>query len=139
MRSLLIAGGLAAALVTGTMAWAAGPRDDILAALATQAKAEQPGFTGFDAARGKTFFQSAHSGGKPDTPSCTTCHGMDPRQPGQTRAGKSIEPMAVSQQPARFTDQEKIDKWFERNCSSVLGRACTAVEKGDFITYLSQQ
>jgi hypothetical protein len=34
-------------------------------------------------------------------------------------------------------DAEKVDNWFTRNCNSVLGRPCIAMEKGDFITYLS--
>lgn len=117
----------------------AGPRDDILTALGTQAKAESPGFTGFDAGRGKTLFNSQHVGGKPETPACVSCHDVDPRKSGQTRAGKAIEPMAVSVNPQRFTDPATVDKWFGRNCNSVLGRACTAQEKGDFITYMSQQ
>ena len=45
--------------------------------------------------------------------------------------------MAVSVTPERFTDAAKVEKWFGRNCNTVLGRECTALEKGDFITYLS--
>ena len=56
---------------------------------------------------------------------------------GQTRAGKAIEPMAVSASSARFTDIDKTEKWFTRNCKTVLGRDCSLQEKGDFITYLS--
>ena len=41
--------------------------------------------------------------------------------------------------PARFTDPEKVAKWFLRNCTSVLGRECTAIEKGDFLTFMSAQ
>lgn len=36
----------------------------------------------------------------------------------------------------RLTDHAKVEKWFRRNCQDVLQRACTAQEKGDFITYL---
>jgi len=112
-------------------------RDAILAGLADQAKAENPAFAGFSIDKGKTLFQSNHTGGKPDTPSCTSCHGVDPTQAGQTRAGKPIEPMAISKTPSRFTDVEKVDKWLLRNCNSVLGHECTASEKGDVLTYLS--
>ena len=80
-----------------------------------------------------------HQGGKPDTPSCTTCHTKNPTAMGQTRAGKEIKPMAVSKTPDRFTDPEKIAKWFLRNCTSVLGRECTAAEKGDIITFLASK
>ena len=51
--------------------------------------------------------------------------------------GKAIAPMAVSLSPDRFTDPDKVEKWFLRNCNTVLGRECTAQEKGDIITYLS--
>jgi len=89
-----------------------------------------------DAAAGQAFFQGTHSGGKPDTPSCTTCHTSDPRAMGKTRAGKPIDPMAASANPNRFTDPAKVEKWFLRNCNSVLGRECTANEKADVLAYL---
>ncbi len=89
------------------------------------------------AERGKAFFLAVHSGGKPDTASCSACHTKDPRAGGRTRAGKPIDPMAVSATPSRFTDAAKVEKWFTRNCHTVLGRACTAAEKADFIAYMS--
>ncbi len=112
-------------------------RDAILAALASQAKQTDPAFAGFSADRGSKLWKSTHTEGKIDTPSCTTCHTKDATAQGMTRAQKPIAPMAVSKTPDRFTDPEKIDKWFTRNCQSVLARACTPVEKGDVITYLS--
>ena len=114
-------------------------RDAILAALMAEAKQADPGFAGFSATQGEAFWMATQTGGKPDTPSCTTCHGADPTKVGQTRAGKAIEPMAVSVTPSRFTDAETVTKWFTRNCNSVLGRECTAAEKGDVITYLSSK
>jgi hypothetical protein len=112
-------------------------RDAILVAFAAAAKQADPAFTGFSAERGHAFWTAAHAGGKPDTPSCTSCHTVDPTAAGQTRAGKQIAPMAVSKTPDRFTDSAKVEKWFGRNCSTVLGRDCTAAEKGDVITYLA--
>lgn len=114
-------------------------RDSILASLESQAAQQDPGFAGFSAERGAAFFHATHRGGKPDTPSCTTCHGTSPRAMGKTRAGKPIDPMAVSANPARFTDPKEVAKWFTRNCRSVLGRECTAAEKGDFITFMASQ
>lgn len=130
-----VSGALAALLVTivaASPASADPARDTIL-----QDYAAQAGVSEFSAADGEALFQASHSGGKAETPSCTTCHGADPKTAGKTRAGKPIDPMAVSANPARFTDVEKVEKWFRRNCNSVLGRECSAREKGDVITYLS--
>jgi cytochrome c553 len=112
-------------------------RDAILADLMTQAKAADTAFASFSADRGKAFFLATQTSGKPDTASCTTCHTKDPKAKGQSRAGQDIAPMAVSKTPDRYTDAEKVAKWFVRNCASVLGRECSAAEKGDFITYMS--
>ena len=106
---------------------------------ASQAKASDSAFGGFSAERGEHLFRTNFSSGKPDTPSCTTCHTTDPRKTGQTRAGKDIEPMAASANSKRYTDQAKAEKWFGRNCNNVLGRECTATEKGDFITFMLTQ
>jgi len=103
------------------------------------AKAADPGFAGFSAARGKVFFLANRGGGNADTPSCSTCHTKDPTKGGQTRAGQAIAPMAISATPDRFSDLAKVEKWFRRNCNTVLGRECTPVEKGDFITFMSSK
>jgi hypothetical protein len=44
--------------------------------------------------------------------------------------------MAVSIQADRYLDAAKVEKWYRRNCRSVLGRECTAIEKGDFLTFM---
>jgi len=136
MRILLC---LAATVLIVPSAWASESRQAILDGFARQAAAESPGFAGFSAERGRSVFVTEFRGGKDDTPACTSCHGSSPTATGHTRAGKDIEPMAVSKTPARFTDPEKVAKWFERNCNGVLGRACTATEKGDFITFMMGQ
>lgn len=135
--SLLACGAILGALWLPATAGADPARDAILTALAAQAKAEDPAFAGFSAERGAAFWTATHAGGGAETPSCTTCHSNDPTAEGKTRTGKAIAPMAVSKTPARFTDAAAVEKWFGRNCKSVLGRACTAAEKGDVITYLS--
>jgi len=112
-------------------------RDAILATYAAAAKQLDPSFTGFAVERGSTLWNSTHTEGNIDTPSCTTCHTKDATAQGMTRALKPIAPMAVSKTPDRFTDAEKVEKWFLRNCKTVLGRECTPIEKGDVITYLS--
>lgn len=121
-------------LLAGSPSSADPRRDAILAELLAQARKEEPGFTRFSAERGAAFYRATHPGGKPGTASCTSCHGPSPLDKGKTRAGKDIEPMAVSKNPARYTDRADVEKWFTRNCQDVLGRACTAREKGDFIT-----
>jgi hypothetical protein len=137
MRLLL----LTFALICLALASEAAPvgRDTVLATFASQARQRDASFAGFSAERGRLFWTTPHTGGNPDTPSCTACHTQDPHAVGQTRAGKAIEPMAVSRNPQRFTDPGKVDQWFERNCNTVLGRACTPIEKGDVITYLTSQ
>ncbi|MBT4889181.1 MAG: DUF1924 domain-containing protein [Rhodospirillales bacterium] len=96
-------------------------------------------FKGFSSERGQNLFVSAFSDGKPDIPSCTTCHTPSPTGTGKTRAGKIIEPMALSINNARYTDTVKTEKWFRRNCKSVMGRECTPREKGDFLTFMMGQ
>ncbi|MBK1634578.1 DUF1924 domain-containing protein [Rhodovulum adriaticum] len=90
-----------------------------------------------DPAAGRAFYLAAHGTGKPETPSCTTCHTKSPKASGQTRVGKVIDPLAPSANRARFTDSAKVEKWFGRNCDSVLGRACTAAEKANLIAWLA--
>jgi Domain of unknown function (DUF1924) len=99
--------------------------------------AKQAGVQSFDPAAGKAFFEGTFTGGHPDTTSCTDCHTKNPKNQGRTRAGKTIAPVAVSVNPQRFTDFKKVEKWFHRNCVSVLGRDCTATEKGNYIAYMS--
>ncbi len=128
-------GGVVLLALLGGTALAHPARDALMAVLAAEAKTADPRFTGFSAARGAAFYRAAPGGGGPDTPSCVSCHGPDPRAPGRTRAGKDIAPMAVSVTPDRYTDADKVALWFERNCKSVLGR-CTAQEKGDFLVFM---
>ncbi len=136
-RLLALTALLALAPPTGVQAGAA--QDGIIAQLAAQARAADPAFAGFSAERGQAFWAARHAGGKDQTPSCASCHGAAPRAAGQTRAGKAIEPMAVSLAPDRFTDPAKVAKWFQRNCEGVLGRECTVREKGDFLAYVLSQ
>jgi hypothetical protein len=47
--------------------------------------------------------------------------------------------MAISAKPDRYVDRAVTEKWFGRNCDSVLGRPCTPGEKGDFIAFMVSQ
>jgi cytochrome c553 len=89
-------------------------------------------------ARGEALYRSEHPGKNGAMQSCASCHTANPKQAGQTRVGKRIEPLAPAANPARFTDAAKVEKWFRRNCTDVLQRECSAQEKGDFIAWLNQ-
>lgn len=114
----------------------AGPREDLLAQYTSAAKAANPVFGGFSAQRGQTLHTQNFTTGKPDSPSCTSCHGTNSRTAGKNATGKVIDAMAVSATPTRYTDPAKVEKWFKRNCNEVIGRECSAVEKGDWLTYV---
>lgn len=113
-------------------------RDAILADYATQAKKADAAFAGFSAQRGETLFRTKWAGGDERTPSCTACHTDNPRNAGQNaKTGRAIDPVAVSVNPKRFTNAADVEKQFGRDCKSVLGRECTALEKGDYITFMA--
>ncbi|HVI50445.1 MAG TPA: DUF1924 domain-containing protein [Candidatus Sulfotelmatobacter sp.] len=113
-------------------------RDALLADYAVQAKQADASFPGFSADRGKLLYTTRHADAKPETSSCSSCHGDDPAKAGQNaKTGKVIEPMAVSANPKRFTSKDDVEKWFGRNCKEVLGHDCSALEKGDYITFLA--
>lgn len=136
-KKMMIA--FAALAVTVGAAWAAATpaQKAVLDQYIASMKAGDASFQNFSADRGKAFFQARHASGKADAPSCTTCHSADLTKAGQqVRTGKTIEPMAASVAPKRYTDPANVEKWFGRNCQDVLGRACTLAEKGDVLAYL---
>ena len=98
MKNMLVVTSGIVAMILST-ATIAGPREDLLAQYAAAAKA-----SGFSAVRGQALHTQSFSGGKPDTPSCTTCHGKDTRSAGRALTGKTIEPVAVSVTPTRYTE-----------------------------------
>jgi len=105
---------------------------------------EVEGASNFDAKAGEEFwhqtFPAPEEAENQKPRSCQTCHGMDLKKPGEhIRTGKVIDPMALSANPNRFSDAKKIEKWFRRNCKWVLGRTCTAQEKGNILLYLQNQ
>jgi len=104
----------------------------MLASLHKEA-AGNPAFQGFAAARGEQFFKAKHG----NEWSCSSCHTENPAAQGKhAKTGKVIAPLAPSANAERFTNPAKVDKWFKRNCNDVLGRACSAQEKGDVLSYL---
>lgn len=149
---------LAPIALSAALAVAAEP-DDFLASYARAARAESAGFDGFSADRGRAFYLKVHKGPNGEH-ACVHCHSADPRltveghsgavradcaacHPGSTgmksdraRIRRYIKPLAPSVNPARFTDPDKVALWFDVNCFYVVGRACTATEKGDILTWL---
>ena len=90
-------------------------------------------FAAFSARRGAAFFNATHG----SEWSCSSCHTNNPLAAGKhARTGKPIAPLSPTANPERFTDAATVDKWFRRNCNDVLGRLCTAQEKGDVLQYL---
>jgi len=128
------ASGLALMIVAGLTAQPALAEtpSQILSSLESEAKAT-PGFKGFSAARGESFFKAVSS----KKLSCASCHTENPAAQGKhADTGKIIQPLAPSANAERFSDPAKVAKWFRRNCNDVLERVCTAQEKGDVLTYL---
>ncbi|MDG4606164.1 MAG: DUF1924 domain-containing protein [Candidatus Contendobacter sp.] len=106
---------------------------DFQARFSAQAKQENPAFTGFSADQGQRWY--ARTQGREW--SCASCHARNPAATGQHAAtGKLLAPLAPAANPERFTRSDKVEKWFKRNCNDVLGRPCTAQEKGDVLAYL---
>ncbi len=71
-------------------------------------------------------------------PSCTSCHTSNPAQGGRHAVtSKAIKPLAPAANPERFSDLAKVEKWFKRNCTEVVGRECSAAEKADFIAFVT--
>jgi len=133
--------GLAAVFLAGA-AFAAGPADldpgmrSFMDKYLGEAQKKEPSLKAFSAEEGKKFFNAKRKHSNGEERSCSTCHTSNPAQPGKTPVGKTIEPMAHSANKDRFTDPQKVEKWFKRNCAWVLERECTPKEKGEFITYM---
>lgn len=111
----------------------AGSPVDFQTKQAAEARAANPAFRDFSAKRGESFYRSQHGGDW----SCASCHTDNPMAVGKHAVThKIIQPLAPAANAERFTNPEKIEKWFKRNCNDVLKRACTPQEKGDFLAYL---
>jgi hypothetical protein len=93
------------------------------------------GATAFSADAGERLWKRTR-----ENRGCGSCHGNDLRQQGKhVKTGKLIEPLAPSVNPTRLTDSAKISKWLKRNCKWTFGRACSAQEKGDLLSFIQHQ
>ena len=133
--------------------------EDVLAVYADKARAQDPSFSGFSAERGEAFYREPHAIKGAGVWSCSSCHLKDARysvlahrtdipcrachvindweHPDPKHAKKRhIEPFAPSANPKRLTDAERVESFLKLNCTLLLKRECTTLEKGDVITYL---
>jgi hypothetical protein len=68
---------------------------------------------------------------------CSGCHGTNPKEVGRhIDKHISIQPLAPSANPERFTDVAKVEANFKAHCMDLYERDCTAYEKGNFVAYL---
>jgi hypothetical protein len=146
------------ALLAATAAYADTP-EQILESYATQARADDPSFTGFSAERGEAFYKEPHAVKGAGVWSCASCHLKNPRysvlahrtdipcrachvindweHPDPHSAKKRvIDAFAPSANPKRFDDAHRAETFLRLNCLLLLKRECTAKEKGDVITWL---
>lgn len=123
-------------LAASAATWAATPQQ-LAEAYATEAAQQSPGFRP-SARRGAELYARRFAASE-KMPACSACHTDSPAQAGRHAVtGKAIKPLAPSAEAARFSDPAKVEKWFRRNCGEVLGRACSAAEKADFVLFVSE-
>ena len=122
--------------LASSQAKAATTADELMAGYLQGAQKKDKGLKAFSASVGKTFFMTKNTTKKGEEMSCATCHTDNPTKTGKTKAGKAIDPIAISANAKRFTDKAKVEKWFKRNCKDVYDRECTDKEKGDFVAYM---
>ncbi len=137
----------------------AGAVEELLDRYRAQAQAEAPDFRGFSAEDGRSFYVQKHPLPVVGEVGCVSCHLDDPRRsvmrhrtrilcrachviddaehPDPLHAKKrEIEAFAPVANPRRFSDPDLVEKWFHLNCNYLLKRPCTAVEKGNLLTWL---
>ena len=129
-----LAMGVALALLAGsTLAASPTSPAELQAAWLVEARQSNPALRAFSAERGRSFFGTTHGSDW----SCASCHTNNPGQGGaHAVTHKAIEPLAPAANSRRFSDAAKVEKWFGRNCKEVVGRACSAAEKADFVQFL---
>ncbi len=103
---------------------------------AVVAKNINPDFKGFIPELGHAFFKREFTI-KGKQVSCSSCHTDNPANPGKhIVTGKAIKPLSPVVEKSRFTSVDKVEEKFVEHCNDILGRDCTALEKGNYIAYL---
>ncbi|MDP1652607.1 MAG: DUF1924 domain-containing protein [Rhodocyclaceae bacterium] len=109
---------------------------DLLAGYRTEAAQQAAGFQP-SAQRGAAF-HARNFGVSAKLASCASCHTDNPAEAGRhVVTDKAIKPLAPAANVERFSDPAKVEKWFKRNCTEVVGRECNAAEKADYIAFLT--
>ncbi|MFM1910678.1 MAG: Cytochrome c [Pseudomonadota bacterium] len=100
------------------------------------AKNINPASTGLSAEDGKNFFNRELTI-KGKQVACASCHTANPADNGKhIVTNKPIRPLAPAANEKRFTSVDTVEKNFTKHCNDIIGRDCTAQEKGNFIAYL---
>jgi len=103
---------------------------------ATIAKNINPNSTGLSVDDGKDFFNREITI-KGKQVACASCHTANPADNGKhIVTGKPIRPLSPNANEKRFASIDKVEKNFTKHCNDIIGRDCTAQEKGNFIAYL---
>lgn len=91
------------------------------------------------AADGRAFYikKMTVSGGK--RYSCSSCHTDNPVNEGKhADTGKPIKPLALAANPSAFSSVTKVEKAFKKHCNDLYEKDCSALDKGNYMTYLLQ-
>lgn len=106
---------------------------DKYAAIAQHIDPQSPGLS---AEEGQAFFTRELTI-KGKQVACASCHTSNPADNGKhIVTGKPIRPLSPVTNDKRFSSMEKVEKNFTKHCNDIIGRDCTAQEKGNFIAYL---
>ena len=158
-RSRRHAAGLFMALIAGAPVATAQSPAHLLERYGHLARAEDPAFERFSAERGRAFYFAPRVIIGLGEANCASCHLDDPTQAIRAHRAKVLcrachvidesehpDPANAKKRhlgafspavnPERFRDFDRVERHFEVNCRMVLQRACTAIEKGDLITWL---
>ena len=85
--------------------------------------------------RGQALFTTASKQGL--KLSCASCHANVPTKTStHPLSEKPIAALAPAFNPARFTDADKVERYFRLNCKEVFERDCSAAEKADVLSWL---
>ncbi|MEH6650983.1 MAG: DUF1924 domain-containing protein [Motiliproteus sp.] len=99
----------------------------------------EAGVAEFSAERGQELWTTAVLV-EGDGRRCGSCHTDDLQTQGKhQKTNKPIAALAPSVNSKRLQKTKTIQKWLKRNCKWTFGRECSAQEKGDLLSWISQQ